>query len=164
MNANAPEIVDETLALLISAGAATAANAERVLKEVVRDLRAARIPDAHIRGAVTIGRTVQDKPAAILKEAADVLTGSNLSEPPDPAGCPMESMPRDATYLRTLLIAAGAAMAAHCEPCLNKVVPDLIEAGAHEADIRRAVEIGQDVKDRAARLVLQVVDERGRAA
>ena len=29
----------------------------------------------------------------------------------------------------TLLIAAGAAMAANCEPCLNKIVPDLIEAG-----------------------------------
>ncbi len=46
-------------------------------------------------------------------------------------------------YKVTMLIAAGAAMAANCEPCLNKVVPDLMEAGVAEDDIRRAVEIGQ---------------------
>ena len=28
-------------------------------------------------------------------------------------------------YKVTMLIAAGAAMAANCEPCLNKVVPDM---------------------------------------
>ncbi|MHC4464646.1 MAG: carboxymuconolactone decarboxylase family protein, partial [Planctomycetota bacterium] len=48
-------------------------------------------------------------------------------------------------YKVTMLIAAGAAMAANCEPCLNKIVPDLLEAGVAEADIRRAVEIGQFV-------------------
>lgn len=58
----------------------------------------------------------------------------------------------------TLLIAAGAAMAANCEPCLNKVVPDLIEAGVAEADIRAAVEIGQFVKDRPAALMKQAAD------
>jgi len=58
----------------------------------------------------------------------------------------------------TLLIAAGAAMAANCEPCLNKIVPDLIEAGVHEADIRRAVEIGQFVKDKPAEHMKEVAD------
>ena len=58
----------------------------------------------------------------------------------------------------TLLIAAGAAMAANCEPCLNKVVPDLIEAGVAEADIRAAVEIGQYVKDRPASVMRQAAD------
>ena len=58
----------------------------------------------------------------------------------------------------TLLIAAGAAMAANCEPCLNKVVPELIESGVHESDIRRAVEIGQFVKDRPATVMKQAAD------
>jgi len=58
----------------------------------------------------------------------------------------------------TMLIAAGAAMAANCEPCLNKVVPDLIEAGVAQADIRAAVEIGQYVKDRPAALMKQAAD------
>lgn len=58
----------------------------------------------------------------------------------------------------TLLIATGAAMAANCEPCLNKVVPDLIEAGVAQADIRAAVEIGQYVKDRPAALMKQAAD------
>jgi alkylhydroperoxidase/carboxymuconolactone decarboxylase family protein YurZ len=58
----------------------------------------------------------------------------------------------------TLLIAAGAAMAANCEPCLNKVVPDLMEAGVAEEDIRRAVEIGQFVKDKPAALMKEAAD------
>jgi alkylhydroperoxidase/carboxymuconolactone decarboxylase family protein YurZ len=57
-----------------------------------------------------------------------------------------------------MLIAAGAAMAANCEPCLNKVVPDLLEAGVAEADIRRAVEIGQFVKDRPAAIMKEAAD------
>ena len=58
----------------------------------------------------------------------------------------------------TMLIAAGAAMAANCEPCLNRVVPDLIEAGVAEADIRKAVEIGQFVKDKPAAIMKEAAD------
>ena len=58
----------------------------------------------------------------------------------------------------TMLIAAGAAMAANCEPCLNKVVPDLINAGVAEADIRKAVEIGQFVKDKPAAIMREAAD------
>jgi hypothetical protein len=61
-------------------------------------------------------------------------------------------------YKVTMLIAAGAAMAANCEPCLNRVVPDLIEAGVAEADIRKAVEIGQFVKDKPAAIMKEAVD------
>jgi alkylhydroperoxidase/carboxymuconolactone decarboxylase family protein YurZ len=58
----------------------------------------------------------------------------------------------------TMLIAAGAAMAANCEPCLNKIVPDLIDAGVSSADIRKAVEIGQFVKDRPAAIMKEAAD------
>jgi len=58
----------------------------------------------------------------------------------------------------TLLIAAGAAMAANCEPCLNKIVPDLIEAGVLERDIQKAVEIGQFIKDRPAAIMKEAAD------
>ena len=61
-------------------------------------------------------------------------------------------------YKVTMLIAAGAAMAANCEPCLNRVVPDLIEAGVAEADIRKAVEIGQFVKDKPAVIMKEAAD------
>jgi hypothetical protein len=61
-------------------------------------------------------------------------------------------------YEVTMLIAAGAAMAANCEMCLNKIVPDLIEAGVGEADIRRAVEIGQFVKDKPAAIMKEAAD------
>jgi hypothetical protein len=73
-----------------------------------------------------------------------------------------ERAPKEETqvvdYKVTMLIAAGAAMAANCEPCLNKVVPDLIEAGIYFADIRRAVEIGQFVKDRPAAIMKEAAD------
>jgi len=61
-------------------------------------------------------------------------------------------------YKITMLIAASAAMAANCEPCLNKAIPELIEAGVSEADIRRAVEIGQFVKDRPAAIMKEAAD------
>ena len=61
-------------------------------------------------------------------------------------------------YQVTMLIAAGAAMAANCEPCLNKIIPDLIEAGVAEADIRKAVEIGQFVKDKPAAIMKEAAD------
>jgi len=61
-------------------------------------------------------------------------------------------------YKVTMLIAAGAAMAANCEPCLNKIVTDLIEAGVAEADIRKAVEIGQFVKDKPAAIMKEAAD------
>jgi alkylhydroperoxidase/carboxymuconolactone decarboxylase family protein YurZ len=61
-------------------------------------------------------------------------------------------------YRVSMLIAAGAAMAANCEPCLNKVVPDLIAAGVAETDIRKAVEIGQFVKDKPAAIMKEAAD------
>ena len=61
-------------------------------------------------------------------------------------------------YKVTMLIAAGAAMAANCEPCLNKIVPDLLGAGVSEADIRRAVGIGQFVKDKPAAAMKEAAD------
>ena len=57
-----------------------------------------------------------------------------------------------------MLIAAGAAMAANCEPCLNKIIPDLIEAGVAEVDIQKAVEIGQFVKDKPAAIMKEAAD------
>jgi hypothetical protein len=67
-------------------------------------------------------------------------------------------IPSIVDYKVTMLIAAGAAMAANCEPCLNKVVPDLIEAGVDESDIRKAVEIGQFVKDKPAAIMKEAAD------
>jgi alkylhydroperoxidase/carboxymuconolactone decarboxylase family protein YurZ len=55
-------------------------------------------------------------------------------------------------------IAAASAMAANCEPCLNMVVPNLIEAGVPDAEIRKAVEIGQCVKDRKADIMKEAAD------
>lgn len=58
----------------------------------------------------------------------------------------------------SLLVAAGSAMATGCEPCMDRIIPNLIEAGVADADIRRAVEIGQRVKDAAADYMKEVAD------
>ena len=80
-----------------------------------------------------------------------------IAEKPKEEKAP-KATPEIVDYRLTMLIAAGAAMAANCEMCLNKVVPDLIEAGVAEADIRKAVEIGQFVKDKPAQLMKEAAD------
>jgi len=153
-----PEIVNHNMTMLIATGAAMAANCEPCLNMVVPDLIEAGVADADIRRAVAIGQTVKDKPAALMKEAADALTGTSLSQKPVSEACPAEQMKESGDYKVILLIAAGSAMAANCEPCLNKVIPDLIEAGVADADIRKAVQTGQFVKDKAAAIMKEVAD------
>ena len=87
-----PEIVDFKVTMLIAAGAAMAANCEPCLNKVVPDLITAGVAEADIRKAVEIGQFVKDKPAAIMKEAADALTGSHLSDSPNLEGCPAERL------------------------------------------------------------------------
>ena len=82
-----PGIIDYRVTMLIAAGAAMAANCEPCLNKVVPDLLAAGVAEADIRKAVEIGQFVKDKPAAIMKEAADVLTGSQLAGPQNSEGC-----------------------------------------------------------------------------
>jgi alkylhydroperoxidase/carboxymuconolactone decarboxylase family protein YurZ len=72
--------------------------------------------------------------------------------------CPAENMKKDENYKRVMLVAAGSAMAANCEPCLNMVIPNLIEVGVSDAEIRKAVEIGQYVKDREADIMKEAAD------
>jgi AhpD family alkylhydroperoxidase len=67
-------------------------------------------------------------------------------------------MQRDENYKQIMLVAAGSAMAASCEPCLNHVIPNLIEVGVPDVEIRRAVEIGQYVKDREADIMKEAAD------
>ncbi|MFC1706909.1 hypothetical protein ACFL59_08845 [Planctomycetota bacterium] len=152
-------IVDDRVSLLIAAGTAMAANSTPVLDEVLTDLVEARVPVDLIRGAVGIGQAVKERPATIMKEAADLLTGTTLLEQQRSGGCPAQGMKQGSDYKVVMLVAAGAAMGANCEPCLNKAVPALIEAGVADADIRRAVEIGQRVKDRTFALLQEAVDD-----
>jgi alkylhydroperoxidase/carboxymuconolactone decarboxylase family protein YurZ len=89
---------------------------------------------------------------------AAIQTQAQVVERTQEARQDQEKAPRLVDHKVTLLIAAGAAMAANCEPCLNKIVPDLIEAGVHELDIRSAVQIGQFVKDKPAEHMKEVAD------
>ena len=92
-----PQIVDYKVTMLIAAGAAMAANCEPCLNRVVPDLIEAGVAEADIRKAVEIGQFVKDKPAAIMKEAADALTGTHMSDPHKSEGCPTEALKRQAT-------------------------------------------------------------------
>ena len=151
-------IVDGKVAKLIAVGAAMAANSEPGFTQAVSESERDGVSKEAIRAAVEMGQLVKDKPATLLKKAADVLTGTNLTAKPTGEGCPADKMKRGAEYNLTMLIGAGAAMAAGCEPCLNKVVPGLIEAGVAEADIRKAVEIGQAARDRSASIMKEAAE------
>jgi alkylhydroperoxidase/carboxymuconolactone decarboxylase family protein YurZ len=89
------EIVDYKVTMLIAAGAAMAANCEPCLNQIVPDLLEAGVAEADIRKAVEIGQFVKDKPAAVMKEAADMLTGSHLLKRQALGGCPVEEMKKD---------------------------------------------------------------------
>ena len=92
-----PQIIDFKVTMLIAAGAAMAANCEPCLNKIVPDLRDAGVADTDIRKAVEIGQFVKDRPAAVMKEAADILTGTNLSDASVSAGCPAETMRKAAS-------------------------------------------------------------------
>ena len=89
-----PPIVDHKVTMLIAAGAAMAANCEPCLNKIVPDLIEAGVAEADIRKAVEIGQFVKDKPAAIMKEAADALTGTHMADPNKSEGCPAEALKR----------------------------------------------------------------------
>jgi len=89
------EIVDYKVTMLIAAGAAMAANCEPCLNKIVPDLLEAGVTETDIRKAVEIGQFVKDKPAAVMKEAADTLTGSRLSKRRASGGCPADEMKKD---------------------------------------------------------------------
>ena len=153
-----PGLVDRKMTLLISAGAAMAGNCEPCLRKIVSDLKEAGVADDEIRGAVMVGQFVKEKPIQLMKEAADSVAGTQFTETASSESCPADEMPKTENFKAMMLIAAGAAMAANCEFCLNKIVPDLIEAGVSETDIRRAVEIGQFVKDQPAAIMKEAAD------
>ena len=155
---DAAPVVEGDLARLIAVGAAVAANDEAQLKRTVSELTGNGVAVTDIQAAVEVGRIVKNKPAGIMKEAADVLARTGLSGTPQPGGCPVTEMGQETDLRVRMLIAAGAAMGANCEPCLNKAVPELIEAGVATADIQEAVRIGQRVKDEAAASVERTVD------
>lgn len=151
-------IIDGKVARLIAVGASMAANNESGFNESVESLRALGAHEDEVRLAAQVGQTVKDKPAGMMKTLADRLTGTSLQSKTPHAGCPAEKAKQTSAYPILLLIAAGSAMSANCEPCLNKVIPDLIEAGVAEEDIRLALEIGQFVKDQQADLMKEVAD------
>ena len=54
------------------------------------------------------------------------------------------------------LVAIGAAVASHCEPCLKFHVAEAKKLGVSAADMRRAVDLAQKVKDAPARAMLDL--------
>lgn len=153
-----PGLIDRKVTLLMSAGAAMAGNCEPCLRNIVPQLREIGASANEIRGAIYTGQMVKERPMAMMKQVADELTGSQLWEASELESCPADEMQKDDNYKVTMLIAAAAAMAANCEFCINKVVPDLLEAGVSETDLRKAVEIGQFIKDKPASIMKEAAD------
>jgi alkylhydroperoxidase/carboxymuconolactone decarboxylase family protein YurZ len=153
-----PGLIDRKVTLLMSAGAAVAGNCEPCLRKIVPQLRQAGASDKEIRNAIHTGQMVKDRPTVIMKQVADEIAGTQIFGASESESCPADEMPKDDEYKVTMLIATSAAMAANCEFCLNKVIPDLIEAGVSMTELRRAVEIGQFIKDKPAAIMKEAAD------
>ena len=52
---------------------------EEATRAAARELKEAGVTNEEIRGAVDIGQTVKERPAAVIKETADKLTGADPS-------------------------------------------------------------------------------------
>ena len=152
------EIVDDKVSMLITAGAAVAASDRFCLEELLPRLKDAGLPAELIHGAIQVGNAVREKPVAMVKQLTDLLSAAGAPEPRAAGGCPAEQLEPGYVFNVTMLIGAGAAMAANCEWCFSQAVPNLIEAGVADADIRRAVEIGQSVKDRVNAVMKEAAD------
>ena len=135
-----------------------AGNCEPCLRNIVPELKDVGASDDEIRGAIYTGQMVKERPMGIMKQVANELVGANFPEESDLEMCPAENVERDDNYRIMMLIAAAAAIAANCEFCLNKIIPDLIEVGVTETELRRAVEIGQYVKDKPAAIMKEAAD------
>jgi alkylhydroperoxidase/carboxymuconolactone decarboxylase family protein YurZ len=142
----------------MSAGAAIAASCEPCLRKIVPQLQEIGATDEEIHGAIYTGQMVKDRPALIMKQVADEIAGTGFSEASNVESCPGDTMVKDDKYKVMMLVAAAAAMAANCEFCLNKVIPDLIELGVSEADMRKAVEVGQFIKDKPANIMKEAAE------
>jgi alkylhydroperoxidase/carboxymuconolactone decarboxylase family protein YurZ len=153
-----PGLVNRKVTLLMSAGAAMAGNCEPCLRKIVPQLKEIGATGQEIRTAIYTGQMVKDRPADIMKQVADEIAGTQLAVPSDLESCPGDTMEKDDDYKIMMLIAAASAMAANCEFCLNKVIPDLIEAGVSESDMRKAVEVGQFIKDKPAAIMKEAAD------
>jgi len=150
--------------LLIAAGAASAGNLDGLLGETVEELRKNGVPDEDIMGALEVGRAVRERPATAMRETVDVLLGTDLTRRSPEAGCPAQAMPDEDALRSMMLIATGSAMTANCAPCLEKAVSALVGLGVDDGDIRRAVEIGLEVRDRAGRRADDVLNRLAAAA
>ena len=144
-----PSMMDETKRLLITAGAAVAANGNALLLKTLSALTDGNVPREKSALALSIGRCVKERPAHHMMSVADVLVDTTYGNDGD-LSCSADSIDGSAALCgkTILLVSAGAAMAANCEPCLNTLVPRLIEAGVSEEDIREAVMIGKETRDR----------------
>jgi len=141
-------LIGATNKLLITAGAALAANGDALLRETLSTLMEKNVSKDMIALPLFIGQQVRERPAANMLEVADMLVDTDYTSKEEHS-CPANELDRSTTsYKIMMLIAAGSAMAANCEPCLNHVVPNLIEAGVSNTDIRQAVEIGLQVKEK----------------
>jgi AhpD family alkylhydroperoxidase len=145
--------------MLIAAGSAMAASCEPCLNHVIPNLIEAGVPESRIRTAVEIGQYVRDREADVMKEAADVLAGTQFLEEEVPTECPQGPMKTLQSDKMSMLIAVGASVAGNCESCLRTVVGELRAAGAAEEEIRGAVEVGLTVKEKPAGIIQVAVDE-----
>jgi len=62
------------------------------------------------------------------------------------------------------LIAIGASVSSHCQPCLDFHIKKAKETGVSEADIREAIEMGQMVdvgaKSAMAKYIIRLMDDK----
>jgi AhpD family alkylhydroperoxidase len=119
----------------------------------------AQQPQAFARNAVVsafLESTGHEALPLILVDGKFALAGGYPSRAQLGAWAGIASAPSIFTEQVAELVAIGAAIASNCEPCFKYHYDQARKLGVEDADMRRAVDLAQKVKETPARAVLEL--------
>ncbi len=119
----------------------------------------AQLPQAFARNAVVsafLESTGHEALPLILVDEKFALAGGYPTRTQLAAWAGIASAPSIFTEQVAELVAIGAAIASNCEPCFKYHYDQARKLGVGDADMRRAVDLAQKVKETPARAVLEL--------
>ncbi len=105
-----------------------------------------------------LDKSGQDVLPLILKDGEAVLSGRYPTRDELAGWAGIKQAPSIFTEQVAELVAIGAAIASNCEPCFKYHYDQARKLGVSDADMRRAVDMAQMVKDTPARAMLNLAE------
>jgi len=144
--------------MLVATGSAMAAGCEPCLNTAIPNLIEVKATDTEIKNAVFIGLNVNERKADIMKEAADILAGTQFLDKEILEQCTSDQNDFFEHHPINMLIAVGASAACNNVPCLEQLIGKMLVKDIAPRDIIEAIEIGNMVKEKPAGMMREAID------